>query len=260
MKDRESFIFYRSWLDAIKNLPRDVQGEVLTAIVEYGLNGATTGQLKPITKAMLTMAKAQIDANNVKFINGSKGGAPKGVRNNPNGRNGKSGTNQELTETNQELTENKPRTNQELTKTNLMYNVNVNDNDNKENPPKGGSKKAELSSPPCREKIDYTKLKDYFNNFAKQAGIPQISALTEARKAAIRARVAQYDKETIGTVMRKVTESDFLRGKNDRNWQATFDWIFKQQNFTRILDGEFDNKKHRTGYTAKYGDVNDEWK
>lgn len=139
-----------------------------------------------------------------------------------------------------------------------MYNVN--DNDNKESPSNEGPKKAGLSSPPCREKIDYTKLKDYFNDFAKQAGIPQISILTEARKAAIRARVAQYDKETIGTVMRKVTESDFLRGKNDRNWQATFDWIFKQQNFTRILDGEFDNKKHRTGYTAKYGNVNDEWK
>lgn len=131
---------------------------------------------------------------------------------------------------------------------------------NKESPSNEGQKKAVLSSSPCLGKIDYTKLKDYFNDFAKQAGIPQISVLTEARKAAIRARVAQYDKETIGAVMRKVVESDFLCGKNDRDWQATFDWIFKQQNFIRILDGEFDNKKHRTGYTAKYGNVNDEWK
>lgn len=58
---RDSFIFYGSWWEAIKDLPRDVQGDVLTAIVEYGLYGETTGQLKPITKALLTMAKTQID-------------------------------------------------------------------------------------------------------------------------------------------------------------------------------------------------------
>ena len=57
---RNSFVFYSSWWEAIKNLPRDVQGDVLTAIIEYGLYGETTEQLKPIAKAMLAMAKSQI--------------------------------------------------------------------------------------------------------------------------------------------------------------------------------------------------------
>ena len=52
-----SFVFYKTWWEAIKNLPRDVQGDVLTAIVEYGLNGETTEQLKPITKALLELVK-----------------------------------------------------------------------------------------------------------------------------------------------------------------------------------------------------------
>lgn len=74
---REGFIFYASWMEAIKNLPRDIQGDVLTAIIEYGLYGETTDNLKPITKALLSMVKPQIDANNQRYENGKKGGRPK---------------------------------------------------------------------------------------------------------------------------------------------------------------------------------------
>lgn len=71
--ERKSFVFYESWWTAIKNLPRDIQGDVLTAIIEYGLYGETTDNLKPIAKAMLAMAKSQIDANTKRYLNGLKG-------------------------------------------------------------------------------------------------------------------------------------------------------------------------------------------
>ena len=108
---RNSFVFYGSWWEAIKNLPRDVQGDVLTAIIEYGLTGVTTGQLKPIAKAMLAMAKTQIDINNQRFENGKKGGRKK-------------------TSSNQTETKPKPSSNQ--TETKPKPNVNDNDNDIKE--------------------------------------------------------------------------------------------------------------------------------
>lgn len=73
---RDGFVFYRSWLEAVKNLPRDIQGEVLTAIIEYGLYGETTDNLKPIATAMLAMVKPQIDVNNRRYENGKKGGRP----------------------------------------------------------------------------------------------------------------------------------------------------------------------------------------
>ena len=73
---RNSFVFYSSWWEAIKNLPREIQGEVLTAIIEYGLTGETTESLKPITKALLALVMPQIDSNNKKYENGSKGGRP----------------------------------------------------------------------------------------------------------------------------------------------------------------------------------------
>ena len=106
--ERESFVFYRSFYEGIKELPRDIQGEVLTAIMEYGLNGVTTENQKPITKAMFALIKPQLDANNQRFENGKNGGAPKG---NQNAR--------KQPKNNQETTEKQP---------NVNDNVNVNDN------------------------------------------------------------------------------------------------------------------------------------
>ena len=111
--ERESFVFYRSFYEGIKELPRDIQGEVLTAIMEYGLNGVTTENQKQITKAMFALIKPQLDANNQRFENGKKGGRPKA-------------------NCNQTETETKPKQNRNKTKhePNVNDNVNVNDNDN----------------------------------------------------------------------------------------------------------------------------------
>ena len=101
---RSGFVFYRSWFEAVKNLPREMQGEVLTSIIEYGLNGETTGSLKPITSAMLAMVKPQIDANNKRMENGSKGGRPCKA------------TSAEEQSCNQVVTEQEPNNNQTKTK------------------------------------------------------------------------------------------------------------------------------------------------
>lgn len=116
---RESFVFYRSFYEGIKELPRDIQGEVLTAIMEYGLNGVTTENQKPITKAMFALIKPQLDANNQRFENGKNGGAPKG---NQNAR--------KQPKNNQETTEKQPKNNQK--QPNVNVNDNVNDNGDKD--------------------------------------------------------------------------------------------------------------------------------
>lgn len=103
---RSGFVFYRSWLEAVKNLPREMQGEVLTAIIEYGLDGVTTGSLKPITSAMLAMVKPQIDANNKRLENGLKGGRPRKIETESEPNN------------NQVITKEKPNNNQTITKKN----------------------------------------------------------------------------------------------------------------------------------------------
>lgn len=66
--------------------------------------------------------------------------------------------------------------------------------------------------------------------------------MTESRRKAVKARIAQYDKETVFIVLKKVAASPFLLGCNDRNWKCDFDWIFKAANFTKILEGNYDEK------------------
>lgn len=70
---RESFVFYRSFYEAIRQLPRDIQGEIYTAIMEYGLNGRETERLKPIARSIFMLIKPQIEANWQRYQNGKKG-------------------------------------------------------------------------------------------------------------------------------------------------------------------------------------------
>lgn len=70
---RDSFIFYKSFYEAIRYQPREVQGEIYTAIMEYSLYGKETENLKPIARSIFALIQPQIDANNKKRDNGKKG-------------------------------------------------------------------------------------------------------------------------------------------------------------------------------------------
>lgn len=115
----------------------------------------------------------------------------------------------------------------------------------KEISPEGDSKKAELSSQPHPqvEHVDFVKLQEYFNTTFR-GKLSMVVSMTEARRKAVKARIAQYNKETVFIVLKKVAASSFLLGGNDRNWKCDFDWIFKAANFTKILEGNYDEKRN----------------
>lgn len=115
----------------------------------------------------------------------------------------------------------------------------------KEISPEGDSKKAELSSLPHPqvEHVDFVKLQEYFNTTFR-GKLSMVVSMTEARRKAVKARIAQYNKETVFIVLKKVAASSFLLGGNDRNWKCDFDWIFKASNFTKILEGNYDEKRN----------------
>lgn len=70
---RESFIFYKSFYEALEGMDKESQADCLMALAKYALTGET-GEMKPVVKMFLMMAKPQIDANNKRFENGCKGG------------------------------------------------------------------------------------------------------------------------------------------------------------------------------------------
>lgn len=71
--ERESFIFYRSFYEAIKCMPTDVQAEIYPAICEYALFGKLPKNLSEVAKGMFTLIKPNIDVNTARYENGKKG-------------------------------------------------------------------------------------------------------------------------------------------------------------------------------------------
>lgn len=101
--ERDSFVFYRSFYEAIKDLDTIEQSNLLCAICELALNGNEI-ELNGISSTIFKLIKPQINANLKRYKNGSKGGRPK--------------------------TENKPKENQNKTKHKPNVNDNVNENVN----------------------------------------------------------------------------------------------------------------------------------
>lgn len=231
---RDSFIFYASWMEAIKNLQRDIQGEVLTAIIEYGLYGETTDNLKPITRAMLTMVKPMIDVNNQRYENGKKGGRPRA-------NNNQSGTKVE------------PNKNQDVTKSKPNDNVYVNDNiDN--NTEYSNEYPVCETSQPHPERINYEELINFFNEETKGVFGTIRSPLSNKRKGMINARIKVHGKETFANMIRKAYQSDFLKGQNKSAWRASFDWLIKPTNFEKVISGNYDNNDSSTSSKSAQGD------
>ena len=73
---RDSSIFYRSFYEAINDLPDENQLEVYKSIFEYTLNFNEI-ELNGLSKTIFTLIKPQLDANNKRYENGSKGGRKK---------------------------------------------------------------------------------------------------------------------------------------------------------------------------------------
>ena len=74
--------------------------------------------------------------------------------------------------------------------------------------------------------------------------LPKVLKLTDARRAAVRARWEEYRSGDVFTrLFRKTADSAFLTGENDRKWTADFDWLMKPTNFTKVLEGKYDDRK-----------------
>lgn len=84
---------------------------------------------------------------------------------------------------------------------------------------------------------------------------PSIKSISEARKKAIKARLKQYSVDDFKTLFEKAEASSFLKGGNDRNWTATFDWLIKDSNMAKVLDGNYDARQKATAKKSAFCDI-----
>lgn len=87
--------------------------------------------------------------------------------------------------------------------------------------------------------------------------LPSVKKVSEARRKAIKARLNDFSYGDFITAFEKVQASDFLSGRSGK-WQATFDWLTKESNLIKVLEGNYDNKAvaARVGQNGILIDVN----
>lgn len=86
--------------------------------------------------------------------------------------------------------------------------------------------------------IPYREIADLYN--AACPNMPKCTALSEARKKAIRARYSSgYKLDDFRRLFAMAGESTFLNGGNNRNFMANFDWLIRDANMAKVLSGNY---------------------
>lgn len=83
----------------------------------------------------------------------------------------------------------------------------------------------------------YQLIADMYN--ATCVSLPRCTKLSETREKALRARLRRYTVEDFKRVFEIAENTDFLKGANARNWSANFDWLIKDGNMAKVLDGNY---------------------
>lgn len=99
-----------------------------------------------------------------------------------------------------------------------------------------------LGIPEKDSAIPYHLIQDLYNSVC--GSYPRLVKMSEKRKQAIRARMKTgYTVDDFKILFEKAEASEFLRGKNKRNWRADFDWLVCDSNMAKTLEGKYDDRE-----------------
>lgn len=213
MISRNGFTFYRSYYDAILELDPKDQLKVLLAIISYALDGAEP-DLKGVSKAMFALIRPTLD----KSRKMAEGGA-------------KSSKSSEKGQDKVSIRSDKGQDKVDASSDKAPNNDIDIDIDRDKDIDSDRDKK-----------IDYQKIADLYNCVC--VSYPKVKSLSDYRKKTIRARInSGRTYKDFETLFIKAEDSSFLKGGNNRNWQANFDWLISDSNMAKVLDGNYDDRK-----------------
>lgn len=93
-------------------------------------------------------------------------------------------------------------------------------------------------------RVPYDQIVELWNR--NVTSLPAVRSLTDARRRRIAAlwRLARSDLTAIERAFVRVQDSDFLTGRTKTPWTGCgFDWVLTPMNWTKLSEGNYDNKK-----------------
>lgn len=87
--------------------------------------------------------------------------------------------------------------------------------------------------------VPFSEITDLFNNIC--TSLSKVQKLTDGRKDKLSKRWLEMPEiEQWRQLFELVEGTPFLKGKNDRGWKATFDWLItNDSNYTKVLEGQY---------------------
>ena len=71
------------------------------------------------------------------------------------------------------------------------------------------------------------------------------------RYSMLKTRIDEYSIDEVVQAIKSIDKSSFLKGKNDRGWTITFDWLVRPNNFIKVLEGNYIDKGDKDGKGAE---------
>ena len=105
-------------------------------------------------------------------------------------------------------------------------------------------KESEIDSdaplPPAGVTRGCDEVVSQFNSIC--VSLNKVSGMTEPRRKAVQSALNAVGQEKLTELFRKAEASDFLTKRNSTGWKPGFDWLLKPENYTKVLEGNYDNR------------------
>ena len=105
------------------------------------------------------------------------------------------------------------------------------------------------------EKMAFDEVVAFFNEQMKGKAIPQVAIITQQRRQAFDTLIETtgIDIMSVKQAIVNAAASDFLNGKGQKGWVASFDWMLVPQNFQKVLENFYRNNLQQTPQVQQYG-------
>ena len=103
---------------------------------------------------------------------------------------------------------------------------------------------------------DTSQAIQHFNAIAAASNWPTVQKVTAPRRSALRGRIKDIGGlDNWCEAITRASRSSLLTGNNNRGWTADFDWLAKPANFTKLMEGNYDDRANGNSTASGSGNA-----